>query len=838
MARSPSESPKTAAPSEPRIKIALAWAAAAWEVVWRAAWPAVTVLGAFLVIAGFDLLPDLPGWLHALVLAGFAAGLVLASRPLWRLRLPDGFAARRRLERDSGIDHRPLTGLHDTQATGTTDALSRALWQRHQVLRAAQLRALRPALPRPRNAETDRFALRGLVVIGLALAFVAAGGDWGPRLGRAVTPGLFGAAAATAPRLDLFVTPPTYTGRPPIYLTAGQVAGPSNGASGNGASGPTTGPIEIPVGSALVGRVSGGDSTPSLSLAGAKTDFATIDGGSFELQAKVTAGDRLTVSQGGTVLGDWSVKILPDAPPTIAFGQKPKPTERQALRLDATATDDYGIALLTATVTLAPGAPAVLDATPLVIPLSVPGRWPREVKSTSYQDLTPHPWAGQAVDIVLTATDAAGQTAVTAPERMALPEREFHHPVARAIIDQRRILTLQPDQAESVAETLDTLSQRPDRYYDDKVVFLALRTAARRLFFAEGAAPPPVAPLRDLLWDTALRIEDGDMSLAERSLRDAQQRLADALERGANDEEIRQLTDELRRAMDRYLQAMAEQMQDKMRRGEMTETQLPPDAQVMDRKQFQDMIDRMQQLSESGAKDQARQMLSQMQNMMENMRMGAMSQEQAQAQQRAMNLMKDLQKLTNAQRQLLDQTFRQQQSQQGGEEGESGEPPPGTPEQNAQTQEALRRALGEVMRELGDMGGDIPMPLGRAERAMKQAGDALAQGNPGGAVPSQTEALDQLQQGLQGMAQQMMEGMTAQPGMAGRGQNGQNFENQDPLGRPLTNSGGATDGDVGLPTKFDTERARAILEELRQRLNDRSRPAPERDYIERLLRQF
>lgn len=830
MARSPTEAPRPAEPAEPRGKIALAWTAAAWEAVWRATWPVATVLGTFLILAGFDLLPDLPGWLHALILVAFAAALVVVSRPLWRLRLPDGFAARRRLERDSGIAHRPLTGLRDTQATGTTDALSRALWQRHQAQRAAQLRLLRPSLPRPRNAEADRFALRGLVVIGLILAVVAAGDDWRGRIGRALSPGLLGASAATAPRLDLFVTPPSYTGRPPVYLTAGQMANP-------GAAQPAPGPVEIPIGSALVGRVAGGDAVPTLSLAGSETEFKSIEGGNYELQGKVTGGDRLTVSQDGTVLGDWPVRVLPDAPPAVAFTDKPKPTERQALRLDATATDDYGIATLTATVTLAPAAPAVLDPTPITIPLSVPGRWPREVKTSSYQDLTPHAWAGQAADIVLTATDAAGQTTRTAPERVTLPEREFHHPVARAIIEQRRILTLQPDQAESVAETLDMLSQRPDRYYDDRVVFLALRTAARRLFFAQDPKPH-VAPLRDLLWDTALRIEDGDMSLAERSLREAQQRLADALERNASDEEIRQLTDELRRAMDRYLQAMAEQMRERMQRGELTETPIPPDAQVMDRQQLQDMIDRMQQLSESGAKDQARQLLSQMQNMMENMRMGMMSQQQAQAQQRAMNLLKDLQNLTNAQRQLLDQTYRQQQAQEGGEQGDPSQQPQGTPEQNAQTQEALRRALGELMRELGDMSGDIPMPLGRAERSMKQAGEALAQGDPGGAVPSQTEALDQLQQGLQGLAQQMMENMAGQPGMVGRAQNGQMFENQDPLGRPLTNNGGTTDGDVGLPTKFDTERARAILDELRQRLNDRSRPVPERDYIERLLRQF
>lgn len=843
MAQSPTQAPKTAVPREPRIRIALAWAAAAWEAAWRAVWPALTVVGGFLVVAGFDVLPDLPGWLHALVLLAFAAMLVFVSRPLWRLRLPDGFSARRRLERDSGALHRPLTGLKDTQATGTTDPLSRALWQRHQAQRAAQLKALRPGLPRPRNAERDRFALRGLVVIGLILAFVAAGGDWGPRLSRALTPGLGGGGAAESTRLDLFVTPPPYTGRPPIYLTAGQVGGPAAATAPQPGAAPAA--IEIPTGSTLVGRATGAGQAPVLKLAGADSAFTAIDDDSFELQAKITGGDRITVSQGGTSLGDWPVKVLPDAPPTVAFADKPQPTERQALKLNATATDDYGVATLSATVTLAPGAPAVLAAEPLAIPLSVPGRWPREVKSTTYQDLTPHPWAGQAVDIVLTATDAAGQSASTPPMRVTLPERQFNHPVARAIIEQRRILTLQPDQAQSVAETLDTLSQRPDRYYDDKVVFLALRTAARRLYFAQDAAPH-VAAVRGLLWDTALRIEDGDMSLAERSLREAQERLAEALERGASDQEISQLTDELRRAMDRYLQAMAEQMQDRIRRGEMTEAQVPPDAQIMDRQQFQEMIDRMQQLSESGAKDEARQLLSQMQSMMENMRMGAMTQEQAQASRRAMHLMKDLQKLTNAQRQLLDQTYRQNQAQQNGEEGTPSDPnnqqqgKAMTPEESAAAQEGLRRALGEVMRELSDMGGEIPPSLGRAERSMKQAGQALAEGDMEGAVPSQSEALDQLQQGLKGLAQQMMQNMVAQPGMAGRPRQGLTNPNQDPLGRERADGPGTVteNPDVKVPTTFDTERARAILDELRQRLNDRSRPSGERDYIQRLLRQF
>ena len=51
----------------------------------------------------------------------------------------------------------------------------------------------------------------------------------------------------------------------------------------------------------------------------------------------------------------------------------------------------------------------------------------------------------------------------------------------------------------------------------------------------------------DYLWEIALGIEDGNLSLADRRLRDAQKALADALERDASDEEIAKLMQELAR---------------------------------------------------------------------------------------------------------------------------------------------------------------------------------------------------------------------------------------------------------------------------------------------------
>ena len=65
-------------------------------------------------------------------------------------------------------------------------------------------------------------------------------------------------------------------------------------------------------------------------------------------------------------------------------------------------------------------------------------------------------------------------------------------------------------------------------------------------------------------------------------------------------------------------------------------------------------------------------------------------------------------------------------------------------------------------------------------------------------------------------------------------------DRRDPLGRPLKEgtSGSDESGDVQVPEKMEEARTRAIQEELRRRDGDRSRPQPELDYIERLLRQF
>ncbi|MBY0333595.1 MAG: DUF4175 domain-containing protein, partial [Acetobacteraceae bacterium] len=111
----------------------LARLALAWEAVWPRLWPVLGVAGLFLILAFLELPQRLPFPAHALLLAGFAAALGWAGwRGLRGLAFPDAAAAERRLERQSGLRHRPLAALAD-RPTAVDDPQAMALWQAHQA---------------------------------------------------------------------------------------------------------------------------------------------------------------------------------------------------------------------------------------------------------------------------------------------------------------------------------------------------------------------------------------------------------------------------------------------------------------------------------------------------------------------------------------------------------------------------------------------------------------------------------------------------------------------------------------------------------------------------------
>src|SRR5258707_4782219 len=143
----------------PRFRLRLAGLDILWERIWPARGPVPALSGLFLVLALADLFRRLRGWLHAALLAAFAGGILWAlGRLAWRLRRPGVAAARRRLERASGLAHRPLTALADRLAGGGNDPQAAALWEAHRTPMAAATGRLRVGPPAARLAAVDPVA--------------------------------------------------------------------------------------------------------------------------------------------------------------------------------------------------------------------------------------------------------------------------------------------------------------------------------------------------------------------------------------------------------------------------------------------------------------------------------------------------------------------------------------------------------------------------------------------------------------------------------------------------------------------------------------------------------
>ena len=155
------------------------------------------------------------------------------------------------------------------------------------------------------------------------------------------------------------------------------------------------------------------------------------------------------------------------------------------------------------------------------------------------------------------------------------------------------------------------------------------------------------------------------------------------------------------------------------------------------------------------------------------------------------------------------------------------------------------QALQEAMKGQGLQPSD---DLGQAGQSMGRAEGALGQGDDGEAVGQQGEAMSALRRGAQDAMQQMQAmqgqgegqqpGQGMQPGGPGRyGQGpGQQRSGRDPLGRERQTQGPDFGQDVGVPDEIDIQRARRILDQIRERLGHPLSPEQEKDYLERLLR--
>jgi uncharacterized protein (TIGR02302 family) len=827
-----------------RTALARARRAMVWERVWPLLASVAAAAALFLAVSWSGLWLALPPIWRIVGVALFALIFIASFVPAAWFRLPRSGEALQRLDRNSGVPHRPATTIADSRATGDGDPVADALWRAHLQRAAETARGLRAGWARPHLAARDPYALRALLLLALVTTFFAASGERTQRIAAAfdwrgvVTPKLY--------RVDAWITPPAYSGRAPVLLPGIRHDAPAPGEVAS---------ISVPAQSELVVRATGLDEiglTVRGDLTEEQADSPVAADGSLERRFRIAGHGAVSIDNLTAGPVSWSFRAVPDQPPVIALVKDPQVLGRATVSLTYKVEDDYGVVSAEAVLSDPQIArrDTAADPRPLIgapeFPLSLPQARTRAGTGESSKDFTEHPWAGVAATLRLVARDDGGNEGMSEPREINLPARPFTKPLARALVEQRRILAFDANARTHVGRALDALMLAPERFTPEPAIYLGLRTAATRLKLARN--DDELRAVLDYLWEIAVLIEDGTMSDAERDLRAAQDALREALERGASDEEIRKLTEELRQALNRFMQALAEQL----RRDGTTEARpLDRNAQVVRPQDLQNMLDRIENLARSGARDAARRMLDQMQAMLENLSRNQRAQSGQSGEMDS--ALDELGRMIQEQQRLRDRTYREgresrnERRNRGPEQGRSERERRafGDLQRNQENlRQQLERMLEQLRRQQGGEDGqqgegdEIGEALGRAEQAMRDAEGSLGEGDSDNAVDGQGRALQSLRRGAQSMAEQMQgEGQGEGPGEPG-GPQAESAERTDPLGRPVRSREYGDDFTVRVPDEIDAQRARRVLEELRRRFGEPMRPRFELDYIERLLRDF
>ena len=865
----PDQSPSSALPGmETRdLRFAATGAAILAERALPILLPVFGLIALFLTLAWLSAFENLePGWRMALTLA-FFAGMGVLTLPLIKLRWPERAEISRRLDRSRPEFHRPLATLADAPAA-KDDPIAAIFWAAHRARAEKAQAALSTQAADPRLREKDRYALRAAALLAVIAAAFVAGEQRIPRLALAFdwsSPRI----PPVPPRLDAWIDPPAYTGRPPIFLS---------GANGN----PTDEIIKAPLGATLTvrsttPRVEGSEPTASkLELSAAsglesvKVDPAAAPErrpAGVSLERRIVKGDSLVkVLRDGREVAQYRLSVIPDLAPGVTLKdvkiEAPVPDKQSpgGIRIFYDLTDDYGIAKAELIIERAADRPTAKPGRTLfpAPTTSIPLRLGAGEFALATED---HIWAGEEVRIRLRVEDDLGQAAESETKSIVLPQRPFTNGVAKALVEQRRALNFAPDTLAPVRLAFDALLFEPERFTPKVGDYVALDLIRSGLRSARN--DDRLREITGEIYDLALYLENGDMTDAEKRLREAEARLREALEREASPEEIKRLTEDLRRAMDQFLREFAERALRNQDPNSQERSPMDP-GKMLTQRDLAEMLRKIEEMARSGNTAEAQKLLNELKQILENLRSARRQDVDPKTRELGQQL-EELDKLQREQRDLRDRTFRegqQQRGQQRGQQNQQGQQQRGQrqPGQNGEKslqdqQQALRDRLKQLRERLQQKGMQEGEGFGDAEQGMGDAEGQLGQGKPGDATEGQQRALDGMGKAAQGMAQELQRQLgqgegegdgEGDPGMGqpGPGQRGRAENRMDPLGRPQANqrrdqedvtkfpdeSRGDIQGSIG-------ERAERVLKELRRRLGEFERPREELDYLERLLKQ-
>ncbi|MEE9381751.1 MAG: DUF4175 family protein, partial [Hyphomonadaceae bacterium] len=851
----------------------------------RAWWPFLLLVSIFLIAALIGIFdrtePALAAFASLIMLLG---GALLFTRGWRRFERPGEKEAIAVLDQQS--DLRPVSSLKDRPADPAPQA--QKLWMAHAERLKAAARKLSPPSLTAAWKTLDPYLLRAVLPVAIVSLAILAGADAPGRISRAVLPDYGALMGAGNMKVEAWITPPAYSGRAPIFLKTDMNA------------------LQVPEGSEVTLRVQS-RSAPRLIMrtedGRTRQKFTRTPDGAYEIKTVLTADTALSVRWWGERAA-WQLNTSPDEPPSARFAAVPTLTANDKTEFTWAVSDDYGVTRLELDITLTEPNPADPFAHSRA-PVIMPGLSPKEASETVQIDLTRHRWAGLQVEVRLVATDGAGQEGYSEPHVFVLPDKLFLQPMARAAQEIRvtvlreprnyaeekkndqfgqagalntapmNRLETAPEDVRRAALMLDALTYEAPIYFNDLTQYLALRTARGIL---EAAPDKTEADTVDpVLWAVALKAEYGSAADARRALMAAKRALEKALREGATEDEIRRLTQAFKDAANNYVAAkLAEAMLRGLPEGggDTADGEMAGGGDGLGGSDLRDMLNALEDLTETGASDQARQLLSDITNMLENLEFqqgngsgdgfampgqegeGEDEDDTPEGEQDLSEAIQRLSDLLREQRELNDDTLEAERRGQGmepragedssgnsldGEDGEPGDMPSqaerlqglaerqselgGTLDQLAENQGAENGEEGEGAG--GVIDEDALEDIGRAQ---DRAADALSQGQLRRAERNQEQATRMLSDLSRELAEDLDELHEARTGEQAR-QAGQT----DPFGNPV---GGANDNqNVQIPEEAERQRAKDILEELRRRHSEAT-TEEERDYLERLLDRF
>lgn len=774
--------------------------------------PVLIVAGApialIAIVSLFDFWIAAPQWAHGIAIA---AALLLSARLAWRRRGLDIFPARgealARLEKDGGVQHDALRALEDAPIAG-----GGPLWDAHIADMREKAKAARLAAAAMTANTIDPYGVRYGVLALFVIGLVAAGDDAGSRLVAGFIPS--NPRAGAAGFADLWIEPPSYTGKAPIYLLRADDKLPGQRSV-----------IEAPEGSIVQAQVNS-DAGVRLTL---KADGRIIRGerqGS-EKSGRVTLtlgkSGLLALSAGGRT-GRWPITLIDDRAPTAEFVEEPTADSDGRLSVAVRIDDDYGAVAAALRLRLDPSQERPLDApafdaaaageSRLIAIDGIAGGAGARAFSV---DLQADPWAGLQVIAALIVTDAAAQTGETAPVTITLPAKQFFNPLARAVIEQRQTLAVAPNEWRRAEWAFNGLTLGPEYFFDNPTDYLLLRTAMWRVNKEAGGNYKEAV---EEFWPLALQLEDQALELARRRLEAAKEALKNALETGARPSEIEKLTEEMRAALQQYLQALAQSGQ------EPADGDQPAD-ELINAADLDAMLNSIRDLAKSGAEKAARQALADLENLLNNLRLsrrGGKNGDSQGGQGQEAGSTGQAGDLIGRERELADKAF------------ERGQTRGATGDDLGNEQGTIAGDLSGLMKSLegagdkADPDGAASRALGKALADMRRSEEALKAEEFDSANEAMERAIANLREGAQSLAR--AQGAEARQ-RAGQGAGAGAM--RDPLGRPI---GDAYGEGVDVPEKSDAQRTRELLEELRRRLSEGERTQDEINYLERLLERF